>query len=92
MHLAIALVAFAAGVTAATVFNAAFGAAPASPFIETRRPDPPRKRPCPHSRQIMSELPPLPELPALKRIVNRFPDGTVQVIESRAGKKVELKF
>jgi hypothetical protein len=94
LRLAIALVTFAAGVATATVFSAVFGVTPASSFNEMKRPDPPRRRPCPHSRQSLSELPPLPEMPPpampamsepviKKRVTIKLPDGSVQVVESR---------
>ena len=93
LRLAIALVTFAAGVATATVFSAVFGVTPASSFNEMKRPDPPRRRPCPHSRPSLSELPPLPEMapamPAMsepvikKRVTIKLPDGSVQVVESR---------
>lgn len=99
LRLAIALVTFAAGVATATVFSAVFGVTPASSFNEMKRSDPPRRRPCPHSRQSLSELPPLPEMPAApefppampampepvikKRVTIKLPDGSVQVVESR---------
>lgn len=93
LRLAIALVTFAAGVATATVFSAVFGVTPASSFNEMKRSDPPRRRPCPHSRQSLSELPAAPEFPPAmpampepvikKRVTIKLPDGSVQVVESR---------
>lgn len=94
LRIVIALVTFGAGVATSTVFSAVFGAASSTTRYESVRPAR-GKRPCPNSRQFMSEFPPppvapvAPELPPppkpteKKRVTIKLPDGTVQVIESR---------
>lgn len=94
LRIVIALVTFGAGVATSTVFSAVFGGASSTTRHEYVRPAH-GKRPCPNSRQFMSELPPpppvapvAPELPPpppteKKRVTIKLPDGTVQVIESR---------
>lgn len=96
LRIVIALVTFGAGVATSTVFSAVFGSSSSTMRYEHVRPAH-GKRPCPNSRQFMSEFPPpqtvTPAAPALpppppkptekKRVTIKLPDGTVQVIESR---------
>lgn len=96
LRIVIALVTFGAGVATSTVFSAVFGSSSSPTRHESVRPAR-VKRPCPNSRQFMSEFPPpvvpaapvAPELPPppkpteKKRVTIKLPDGTVQVIESR---------
>ena len=94
LRIVIALVTFGAGVATSTVFSAVFGSSSSTTrygYVSPAR----GKRPCPNSRQFMSEFPPppvapvAPELPPppkpteKKRVTIKLPDGTVQVIESR---------
>jgi hypothetical protein len=96
LRIVIALVTFGAGVATSTVFSAVFGSSSSTSRYEYVRPAR-GKRPCPNSRQFLSEVPPpppvapaAPELPPpppkpteKKRITVKLADGTVQVIESR---------
>jgi hypothetical protein len=95
LRIVIALVTFGAGVATSTVFSAVFGSSSSTTRYGYVRPAH-GKRPCPNSRQLMSELPPPPVAPAApvlpppppkptekKRVTIKLPDGTVQVIESR---------
>ncbi len=95
LRIVIALVTFGAGVATSTVFSAVFGSSSSATRNEYVRPAR-GKKPCPNSRQFMSELPPpppaAPVAPELspppkptekKRVTIKLPDGTVQVIESR---------
>ena len=97
LRIVIALVTFAAGVATSTVFSAVFGGSSSTSRYEYVRPAH-GKRPCPNSRQFMSEFPPPPVTPAApvapelppppkptekRRVTIKLPDGTVQVIESR---------
>jgi len=94
LRIVIALVTFGAGVATSTVFSAVFGSSSSTTRYGYVRPAH-GKRPCPNSRQFMSEFPPppvapvAPELPPppkpteKKRVTIKLPDGTVQVIESR---------
>jgi len=97
LRIVIALVTFGAGVATSTVFSAVFGSSSSTTRYESVRPAR-GKRPCPNSRQFMSEFPPsppvapaAPDLPPppppkpteKKRVTIKLPDGTVQVIESR---------
>lgn len=65
LRVAIALVAFGAGVTASTLYSAVFGAAVSTPRVETLRPASMRSRGCSKSFRSMSELPPPPPAPVL---------------------------
>ena len=95
LRIVIALVTFGAGVATSTVFSAVFGSSSSPTRYESVRPAHGR-RPCPNSRQFMSEFPPPPAAPVApelpppppkptekKRVTIKLPDGTVQVIESR---------
>ena len=98
LRIVIALVTFGAGVATSTVFSAVFGSSSSPARYEYVRPTR-GKRPCPNSRQFMSEFPPPPVAPAApvapelpppppkptekKRVTIKLPDGTVQIIESR---------
>lgn len=65
LRVAIALVAFGAGVTASTLYSAIFGAALSTPRVETLRPASMGRRGCSKSFRSMRELPPPPPAPVL---------------------------
>lgn len=74
LRVAIALVAFGAGVTASTLYSAIFGSALSTPRVESFRPA--RRHGCSKSFRSMSELPPpppvvmpaAPDVPALPEV------------------------
>ena len=95
----IALFAFAAGVAAATLFGGWLGL---NSLTERHRAVHVSSQPrsCPSKQRLEAPLPPEPPLPPVvvpvppnegreMRFSVRLPDGTVRVIEMKAGEKVE---
>lgn len=87
LRVAIALVAFGAGVTASTVFSAIFGSALTTPRVESVRPGPSKQHRCPNSLRSMSELPPppvvIPDVPAMPDVPPPPPVAVKPTIKKR---------